>query len=49
MPFSMCNASASFQAFMNHTMAELTDNSLITFFDDLLIYSHSREEVVQRT
>ena len=49
MPFGMCNAPASFQAFMDHTMAGLTDNGLVTFFDDLLIYGHTREEVVQRT
>jgi hypothetical protein len=30
-------------------MAGLTDNGLVTFFDDLLIYGHSRKKVVQRT
>jgi hypothetical protein len=49
MPFSIYNAPASFQAFIDHTIAGLINNNLITFFNDLLIYSYSREEVVQRT
>jgi hypothetical protein len=49
MSFNMCNALTLFQSFMDHTMAGLTDNGLVTFFDDLLVYGHIRENVVQRT
>jgi hypothetical protein len=34
---------------MNYIMAGLTDNDLMTFFDDLLIYGYIRKNVVQRT
>jgi hypothetical protein len=31
---------------MNYTMAGLTDNGFMTFFDDLLIYGHIQENVI---
>jgi hypothetical protein len=46
MSFSIYNVSTSFQTFMNHIIAELINNNLITFFNNLLIYDYSREEIV---
>ena len=39
MPFSLSNAPAVFQHFMNEIFADLLDIYVIIYLDDLLIYS----------
>jgi hypothetical protein len=55
MPFGLCNAPASFQNYINHTLHDLLDKTCTAYLDDVLIYSASRKdhrkhvrEVVQR-
>jgi hypothetical protein len=49
MPFGLCNGPASFQGFIDHVLDGLIDNTLVAFFDDILIYGATREEVVKNT
>jgi hypothetical protein len=44
MPFGLCNAPATFQAFVNDTLREYLDSFLVVYLDDILIYSSSPEE-----
>ena len=44
MPFGLCNAPASFQAFINDTLREYLDSFVVVYLDDILIYSPSPEE-----
>jgi hypothetical protein len=55
MPFGLCNAPASFQNYINHTLFDLLDKTCTAYLDDILIYSDSKKdhrqhvrEVVQR-
>ena len=55
MPFGLCNAPASFQNYINHTLHNLLDKFCTAYLDDVLIYSSSKKdhrrhvrEVVQR-
>ena len=55
MPFGLCNAPASFQNYINHTLHDLLDKTCTAYLDDVLIYSANRKdhrkhvrEVVQR-
>jgi hypothetical protein len=43
MPFGLANAPATFQAFMNKTLAGLLDNVCVVYLDDILIYTHSED------
>src|SRR5271156_1105016 len=43
MPFGLTNAPATFQAFMNETLAGLLDNTCSAYLDDTLIFSETRE------
>ena len=47
MPFGLCNAPASFQAFVNDTLREYLDSFLVVYLDDLLIFSKNEEEHTQ--
>jgi hypothetical protein len=55
MPFGLCNAPASFQNYINHTLHDLLDKTCTAYLDDVLIYSSNKKdhrrhvrEVVQR-
>lgn len=54
-PFGLCNAPASFQHYINHTLHDLLDKTCTAYLDDVLVYSANRKdhrkhvrEVVQR-
>jgi RNase H-like domain found in reverse transcriptase/Reverse transcriptase (RNA-dependent DNA polymerase) len=49
MPFGVANGPAWFQKYVDHALTGLTDNTCVSFFDDILIYGDTREEVVERT
>ena len=49
MPFRLCNAPSSFQAFIDSVMQGLTDKELITFLDNILIYGSTLAELQERT
>ena len=44
MSFGLTNASASFMDLMNRVFKPFLDRFVIVFIDDILVYSHSREE-----
>ena len=39
MPFSLTNASAAWQQFINNVLADMIDVNVIVYLDDILIYS----------
>ena len=48
MPFGLCNAPASFQAYINDALREYLDDFCIAYMDDILIYSSGTlEEHIQ--
>jgi hypothetical protein len=44
MPFSLTNAPATFQYFMNDVFADMTDIFVVVYLDDILIFSDNLEE-----
>ena len=44
MPFGLCNAPASFQHYINHTLYDLLDKICTAYLDDVLVYSQTRKE-----
>src|SRR5438045_7858165 len=44
LPFSLTNAPATFQAYINHTLRGLVDDFCVVYLDDILIFSKSEEE-----
>jgi hypothetical protein len=44
MPFGLCNAPASFQNYINHTLHDLLDKTCTAYLDDVLIYSANRKD-----
>ena len=44
MPFSLCNAPATFQHLMNDVLWEYLDDFLVIYLDDMLIYSETASE-----
>lgn len=43
MPFSLFNAPATFQAFMNKILFQFLDISVVVYLDDILIFSKDEE------
>ena len=46
MPFGLCNAPATFQAFINEVLREYLDVFCTAYLDDILVYSDTEEEHV---
>src|SRR5215469_16532233 len=44
MPFGLCNAPATFQAFMNWIFYDLLDVCVVVYLDNILVYSKNHEE-----
>ena len=44
MPFGLCNAPSTFQAFINDTLREHLDVFCSAYLDDILVYSNTKEE-----
>jgi hypothetical protein len=44
MPFSLTNAPATFQAYINKALSGLVDYFVVIYLDDILIYSKLRED-----
>lgn len=44
MPMGLCNAPATFQRTMDQVLADLRENFVIAYLDDIIIYSNSEED-----
>jgi Reverse transcriptase (RNA-dependent DNA polymerase) len=44
MPFGLTNISATYQALINNILREYLDDFIITYLDDILIYSKSKKK-----
>ena len=44
MPFGLINTLATFQAFINQALRGLVDDFCVIYLDDILIFSHIKEE-----
>ena len=49
MPFGLCNAPATFQAFVDKTLLDQIGSELIVYLDDILIFADTIEELRDRT
>jgi hypothetical protein len=47
MPFSLTNAPAQFQAYMNKALVELVNITYIIYLDDVLIFLDTEKEHVE--
>ena len=47
LPMGLTNAPAMFMWVMNNLLTNLLDQSVIVFLDDILVYSHTRDEHIQ--
>jgi len=41
MPFGLCNASSTFQSMINDVFRDMLDVGVITYMDDILIYTET--------
>ncbi len=48
LPFGLSNAPAVFQALVNDVLRDMLDQFIYVYLDDILIFSHSLQEHVQR-
>jgi hypothetical protein len=44
MPFSLANASATFQLYIYQALGGLLDRTCVVYLDDILIYSENKED-----
>ena len=44
MPFGLCNALATFQAYINSVMCGILDDYVVVYLDDILIFSQNETE-----
>jgi Reverse transcriptase (RNA-dependent DNA polymerase) len=44
MPFKLTNTSATYQALINNILREYLNNFIVTYLDDILIYSKNKKE-----
>jgi hypothetical protein len=49
MPEGLCNAGATYQAFIDQVLNEMTDEEIFAYLDDMLIWGETVEEVRART
>lgn len=47
MPFGLCNAPGTFQAFINEVLREHLDDFCSAYLDDILVYSNTKEEHIE--
>ena len=47
MPFGLCNAPATFWAYIHQALRGLVDITVIVYLDDILIYSKNEDEHVE--
>ena len=47
MPFGLANALATFQSLMNNLFVDNMRKIMLVFFDDILIYSKTKQEHIQ--
>lgn len=48
MPFGLCNAPATFQRIMQHCFRDEVFQILLVFLDDIIVFSRTVEEQIQR-
>ena len=48
LPFGLTNAPATFQLFMECVLADLTDEQCLIYIDDIIEFSHTFEDNLQR-